>query len=433
MARSKNATIGDYVTLQRGKTYSGKLVGKPGPALLGLGSIEPGGGFRAGAYKTYGGECPENLMLKPGDLYVALKGATKDGSMIGSVARLPETVKSGRLTQDTVKLEFHEADADVQRHIYWILRTPQYRQYCSARAIGSAQAALSREDFLSFPVPPITTASHALVEVLEALEDKIELNQQMDRTLEAIARAIFKSWFVDFDPVHAKAEGRAPVGMDPETAALFPDSFKDSPLGMIPTGWEVKSLDRIADFVNGAACQKYSAGPSSKPSLPVIKIRELGQGVSAQTDRARLDIPDKHRADDGDVLFSWSGTLLCRIWTGGPCFVNQHLFKVTSASYPRWFYLLWINQHLKSFRGVAAGKATTMGHIKRSHLSEALVVVPGKQLLTKMTEVMAPLVETQIMNELECRGLGTTRDSLLPRLLSGELPMTPSEEVVASA
>lgn len=98
--------VDDLVTLVRGTTYKGMLVGEPGPALLGLGSIEPGGGFREGHYKTYGGDCPKKLMLFPGDLYVSLKGATKDGSMIGSIARVPHTVSSGRLTQDTVKLEF---------------------------------------------------------------------------------------------------------------------------------------------------------------------------------------------------------------------------------------------------------------------------------------------------------------------------------------
>src|SRR6184192_1400564 len=99
-------TVRDYVTLQRGITYKGNLVGKPGPALLGLGSIQPGGGFRESDYKTYGGECPPKLMLFPGDLFVSLKGATKDGEMIGSVARVPASVPSGRLTQDTVKLAF---------------------------------------------------------------------------------------------------------------------------------------------------------------------------------------------------------------------------------------------------------------------------------------------------------------------------------------
>src|SRR5262249_45928368 len=115
-------TVGDYVTLVRGTTYKGQLVGEPGPALLGLGSIEPGGGFRIGNYKTYGGDCPTELMLFPGDIYVALKGATKDGKMIGSVARVPASVPIGRLTQDTVKLVLRDPNLEDASYLHWILR-----------------------------------------------------------------------------------------------------------------------------------------------------------------------------------------------------------------------------------------------------------------------------------------------------------------------
>jgi len=178
-------TVGDYVTLQRGTTYKGNLVGKPGPALLGLGSIYPGGGFREGDYKTYGGDCPPKLMLFPGDLFVSLKGATKDGKMIGSVARVPPSVPSGRLTQDTVKLEFGKADTETKNFLYWVLRTPQYRDYCDGRATGSAVVALSRDDFLDYPVPPITATRKRIVESLEKLDDKIDLNRRMNATLPA--------------------------------------------------------------------------------------------------------------------------------------------------------------------------------------------------------------------------------------------------------
>ncbi|MGA2547286.1 MAG: hypothetical protein ABSF43_12105 [Rectinemataceae bacterium] len=193
MNKGRVQTVGDYVTLVRGTTYSGALVGLPGPVLLGLGSIEPGGGFREGRYKTYGGECPDNLMLIPGDLYVALKGATKDGKMIGSIARVPESVSSGRITQDTVKLVFRNRNKNSEQYIYWVLRTPEYREYCAGHAMGSAVVALSRSDFLSFPVPPLTSNREQVVALLEAIEYKIELNRRTCETLEEMARAIFKS------------------------------------------------------------------------------------------------------------------------------------------------------------------------------------------------------------------------------------------------
>src|SRR5262245_50137061 len=206
----RRTSVGDYVTLVRGTTYKGALVGERGPALLGLGSIEPGGGFRITKYQTYGGDCPQELMLFPGDIYVSLKGATKDLKMIGSVARVPPSVPSGRLTQDTVKLVFRTPSAQDASYLHWILRTPQYREYCAGHAMGSAVVALSRRDFLSYPVPPPTAQRRTIVALLDAIEERIEVNRQANEILEAMARALFKSWFVDFDPVRAKAEDRDP-------------------------------------------------------------------------------------------------------------------------------------------------------------------------------------------------------------------------------
>jgi type I restriction enzyme, S subunit len=166
-------SLGEYVGLKRGTTYNGMLVGKPGPALLGLGSIRPGGGFRSEGFKTYGGECPPELMLRSGDIYVSLKGATKDGEMIGSVASVPMTVPSGRLTQDTVKLEFR--DRTISRYVYRLLLTPEYRAYCANRATGSAVVALSRADFLSYAmVLPSDAVLEEFNGVIAALESKAE-------------------------------------------------------------------------------------------------------------------------------------------------------------------------------------------------------------------------------------------------------------------
>src|SRR5258708_25763277 len=163
MADEVRRIVGDYVTLQRGITYNGNLVGKPGPALLGLGSIEPGGGFRANKFQTFGGECPQKIMLVPGDIYVALKGATKDGSMVGSVARLPKHIPSGRLTQDTARLDFIGRDSEATHHLYWVLRTPQYRQYCGGRLAWSAAGSFLRGGLFPSPVSPLTGPSKPLL------------------------------------------------------------------------------------------------------------------------------------------------------------------------------------------------------------------------------------------------------------------------------
>jgi type I restriction enzyme S subunit len=416
-------TVGDYASLQRGTTYKGNLVGKPGPALLGLGSIRPGGGFRDGDYKTYGGECPPKLMLYPGDLFVSLKGATKDGEMIGSIARVPSSVSSGRLTQDTVKLVFHERNQENENYIYWLLRTPQYRAYCAGRATGSAVVALSRDDFLSFPVPPLTPEKLSAVKLLEAGEKLIELNRKTTETLEEMMRALFQSWFVDFDPIHAKFNGRDP-GLPPSIADLLSSSFEDSRLGPIPKGWSISGLDELGTFLNGLALQKYPAGEDG--SLPAIKIAQLRAGSTENADRVSKDIPSNYRIDDGDVLFSWSGSLECVVWTASPGALNQHLFKVTSERYPKWFYLGWILHHLPEFKRIAAAKATTMGHIQRHHLREALVVIPPADLLNAIEAIFGPLLQTSIAVRLRSKTLSKIRDTLLPKLISGELRISDS-------
>ena len=235
-----------------------------------------------------------------------------------------------------------------------------------------------------------------------------------------MARTLFRSWFVDFDPVHAKAEGRQPEGMDAETAVLFPSVFVESEIGMIPKGWEVCSLDKIAEFLNGLALQKYPPR-EDKTDLPVIKIAQLRKGAVDGSDMANSDVPAQYIIQDGDVLFSWSGSLEVVIWCGGSGALNQHLFKVTSAEFPKWFYLYWNQYHLPEFQSIAASKATTMGHIQRHHLRDAKVVVPTKDLLKAAHETFSPLVEQFIRNSLEIRQLTTIRDELLPKLISGDI------------
>ncbi len=214
----------------------------------------------------------------------------------------------------------------------------------------------------------------------------------MNETLEAMARALFKSWFVDFDPVRAKAEGRDP-GLPQPLADLFPDCFVDSELGEIPEGWEVRSLDEIARFLNGLALQKYP--PKDGRTLPVIKIAQLRVGSTEGADLASADLDPDYIVEDGDVLFSWSGSLECVLWASGRGALNQHLFKVTSVRYPKWLYYLGIHQHLEDFRHIAAGKATTMGHIQRHHLSNVKLAVPPVPQLQAIDSVMAPLIDGQ--------------------------------------
>jgi type I restriction enzyme S subunit len=308
-----------------------------------------------------------------------------------------------------------------RRFLLYAYLGPQFQETLRARTIhGSTVDRIPLIDMPRFPieVPDGVDEQRAVAHILGTLDDKIELNRQMNETLEAIARALFKSWFVDFDPVRAKAEGRD-TGLPPHIADLFPDSFEDSELGEIPKGWEMRSLDEIAGFLNGLALQKYP--PRDSSWLPVIKIAQLRAGNTRGADRASAELDPVYAVEDGDILFSWSGSLECVLWAGGKGALNQHLFKVTSATHPRWLCYLGIHQHLDEFRQIAAGKATTMGHIQRHHLSSAKLPVPPPGLLQAMSVYVQPILESTWYRKVQSRALAALRDALLPKLISGEL------------
>jgi type I restriction enzyme, S subunit len=424
-------SLGSLVSLVRGNTYKSALLGLPGPVLLGLASIQRDGGFRGDSLKTYGGESASKLLVKPGDLYVSLKDVTQSGDLLGAVARLPKSISVGRLTQDTVKLVF-EAASYPPTLLYWTLRAPEYRSYCRERAIGTTNLSLSRDDFLAFQLPAATTPRMELVALLEGIEQRIDLLRQTNATLESIAQALFKSWFIDFDPVRAKAEGREPEGMDAATAALFPAEFEESALGLIPKGWTVRSLDSFATYLNGLALQKYPA-ESEDEYLPVIKIAQLRAGHTNGSDKASARLKPEYVVRDGDVLFSWSGSLEVEFWCGGEGALNQHLFKVTSSEAPKWFYYLSTRHFLPGFREIAAHKATTMGHIQRVHLTESRLALPPASVMHALSSVMGPLLERRINGALQARELAAVRNSLLPRLISGKLRLPAAQELLADA
>jgi type I restriction enzyme S subunit len=276
--------------------------------------------------------------------------------------------------------------------------------------------------------PPLPE-QRRIASLLGALDDKIELNRRMNATLEEMARALFRAWFVDFDPVHARAAGEAPAHMPPAIAALFPDSFADDGL---PMGWRSVGLDEIATFLNGVALQKFPA-LADAPSLPVIKIAELRNGLAVKTGRASTTVPEKYHVADGDVLFSWSGTLMQKVWSQGLGALNQHLFKVSSDKVPKWFHFWAVDFHMEEFRAIAASKATTMGHIQRMHLADAKVALPPASFLELADKTMAPLFARAFSNDLESRTLADLRDALLPRLMSGELRVRDAEAMVEGA
>lgn len=181
--------------------------------------------------------------------------------------------------------------------------------------------------------------------------------------------------------------------------------------------FKTDSLSNIANYKNGLAMQKYRP-KADDGGLPVLKIKELNQGFTDESsDRCSSGIPEDVVVKTGDIIFSWSGTLLVKIWSGKTCGLNQHLFKVTSTKFPKWFIYKWTEYYLKQFQSIAAGKATTMGHIKRSDLKQAEVKIPDEKVTKKINKLMSPLFDKYVNNIYETNSLKELKDELLNDLL----------------
>ena len=240
-----------------------------------------------------------------------------------------------------------------------------------------------RKMFITLPLPP---EQNAIAAVLTSLDDKIDLLHRKKKILEAIAETLFRQWFVE-------------------------DAQAD---------WDERPLSSIASFLNGLACQKYPP-TNDLEKLPVLKIRELSNGISETADWATSQVKPGYIVEAGDVIFAWSASLMVKVWDGEKCVLNQHLFKVTSDEFPKWFYLRWCKHHLAEFIAVAASHATTMGHIKRGDLDAAMVLVPPPQVLETMSKQMQPLLDKQMAIARQRKTLEKLRDTLLPKLMSGEI------------
>lgn len=363
--------------------------------------------------------------LIQGDLVLCNVGS------VGIVFEVPDLGFPMTLGPNSVLCRTKDNDTIRQRFIYYYFLSSAGQALLEELSGGSTVQPKFNKTVLrnsEIDVPDLAHQDY-IIRILGSLDAKISANDALSKTLEDIAQTIFKSWFIDFDPGRAKMAGEKPVGMDAATAAQFPNSMVDSELGLIPKGWEVRSLDEISEYLNGLAMQKFPVTDEDE-QLPVIKIAQLRAGNTQGADVASGLLDSRFIIKDGDILFSWSGTLEVETWAGGPGALNQHLFKVSGKTVPDWYSYLSTKSFLSFFREIASGKATTMGHIQRGHLSESKLAIPNLDLLNRATEIIEPLISLKIKTSIESRNLAEIRDSLLPRLISGELQIP--NEMLAS-
>jgi len=263
---------------------------------------------------------------------------------------------------------------------------------------------------LKVKLPDLPTQK-SIAKVLSDLDAKIELNNRINRELEAMAKTLYDYWFVQFDFPNEQGKPYKSSG----GKMVYNAELKRE----IPEGWEVRTLLDIATYTNGLACQNYR--PTDDDYLPVIKIREMRDGISENTEKVKADIPDKLIVNDGDVLFSWSASLEVMIWSGGKGGLNQHIFKVASKKYPRSFYFYQLIWYLRHFKMIAELRKTTMGHITQDHLKQSRIVIPPIELVISLDKKLFPIQEKQILLQKENQQLSELRDWLLPMLMNGQV------------
>jgi type I restriction enzyme S subunit len=329
----------------------------------------------------------EQYLLKPNDIVFARTGASTGRNYFYDGTD-GELVYAGFLIKFSI-----DPEKVNPKYIKYYCLSDAYKGWIHSFNTGSTRGNINARTLGEMPVPiPPRAQQDGTVAILSSLDEKIRKNAEINKNLEQQAQTIFTEEFLFLDGV--------------------------------PEGWSKSSLLGIANYLNGLAMQKFRPSDDEQ-GLPVLKIKELRQGsCDANSELCSPSIKPEYIVHDGDVIFSWSGSLLVDFWCGGTCGLNQHLFKVTSSEYAKWFYFAWTNHHLQKFAAIAADMATTMGHIKREELAKAEVLIPSQSDYDRIGGILAPLYDLVIANRIENRKLASLRDELLPQLMSGQLDVS---------
>lgn len=327
------------------------------------------------------------FQVKEDDLIISCSGT------VGKVSIIGRDDPKGIISQALLLLRVDKGKVLPQYLKYYFDSAEGYNAIVS-RSSGSVQVNIAKREVIeNIPIliPNIET-QQKIISILTVIDKKIENNNAINDNLEQQAQAIFQNELLSVQTP--------------------------------PDGWKQASLIDIADYLNGLAMQKCRP-TDGEIGIPVLKIKELRQGCCDESSElCSPNIKGDYIIHDGDVIFSWSGSLLVDFWCGGICGLNQHLFKVSSTKYDKWFYFAWTKHHLDRFIAVAADKATTMGHIKRDELTKAEVIIPSENDYNRIGGLLQPIYDLIIANRIENKRLAEIRESLLPRLMSGELDVS---------
>lgn len=298
------------------------------------------------------------------------------------------------------------------KFLYALLMQDSFFDYEMKATKGSKMPRGDKSHIINFPCLDLNNKTE-IGKLLSSLDDKIALNNRINAKLEQMAKRLYDHWFVQFDFPNADGKPYKSTG----GKMVWNEKLKRE----IPEGWEVGNLYDIAEYVNGLACQNYRPKESEK-SLPVIKIREMNEGITADTEKVSASIPGKYRIYAGDILFSWSASLEIKIWTGETGGLNQHIFKVIPKGYfSKGYVYQQLSAYLVNFQKMAESRKTTMGHITSDHIKQSRILIPLKEIISAFNEKTFSIFNYQLSIEKETQKLTALRDRLLPLLMNGQV------------
>lgn len=366
----------------------------------------------------------KRTLLRGGEILVSLVGNP------GQVAIVPKSLKGANIARQVGLIRLQ--DGIDNRFVKYYLMSPSGQESLGAHSLGSVQEVINLGDLktISIPIPHISE-QHAIAHILGTLDEKIELNRRMNETLEATARAIFKSWFVDFDPVYAKMEDRDP-GLPPQIADLFPNHLVDSELGEIPAGWEVMELQDVADVVDCLHAKKPQQQDEGPLLLQVYNVGEVGEiDLSVPYHITKDDYIKwirRFEASPGDIVITKTGRVgaIAQIPKGFSAALGRNLVgirakeEILTSSFLRDCMLSNSFDREIRFR-TSQGTILESLHVK--NISILRIILPGNFLIEAYDQLICPLHNKIEINNIQSRTLGDLRETLLPKLISGELRM----------
>ena len=389
----RSRRLGDLATVEHGWPFKSQCFSEAphDPVVLAIGNFDYSGGFRfdRSTVKRYSGDYPVQYRLAPGDIVLVMTCQTAGGEILGVPAIVPRDGETYLHNQRIGKVVIAASDALDRQFFYHWARTPLFNRQLVATASGSKilHTAPGRIEAASIDLPPIAE-QRAMAEVLGAIDDKIAANTNLVRAADDLSSAHLTRML-------ANSEVAMP-------------------------------LSGLAQFINGKAFTKDATGTGRV----VIRIAELNSGIGGSTVYNDIDVAEHHLARPGDLLFAWWGSLTVHRWSRPEGIVNQHIFKVVPGDgHPMWLVNGVLRRKLVEFRGIAADKATTMGHIQRRHLDEC-VPVPPRDDIARHDLAMTALWDRALAAEVESLKLTETRDELLPLLMSGKVRVKDAEKAV---